>query len=103
MPHDKDRSHWHEPAGNKKAGFGKVEEQLAAEDQAAGAINGIDRYGVPRKFPLVSISIAALACQPGDYATAAEIATAAAGVKDHVKGTTGSNFIVVRGAGLHET
>ncbi len=75
----------------------------SAEDQAAGAINGIDRYGVPRKFPLVSISIAALACQPGDYATAAEIATAAAGVKDHVKGTTGSNFIVVRGAGLHET
>ena len=26
MPHDKDQMHWHEPAGNKKAGFGQVKE-----------------------------------------------------------------------------
>ena len=72
------------------------------EDRASGAINGIDRYGVPREFPLVSISIAALACHPGDYATAADIATAAAEVKDHVKGTAGSNYVIVRETGLHE-
>lgn len=72
------------------------------EDRAAGAIKGIDRYGVPRIFPLVSISIAALACHPGDYATAAEIATAAAEVKDRVKESSGSNYIMVREAGLHE-
>jgi len=72
------------------------------EDRAAGAINGVDRYGVPRRFPLVSISIAALACHQGDYATAAEIATAAAGVKDRVKGASGSNYIIVREAGLYE-
>ena len=72
------------------------------EDRSAGAINGIDRYGVPREFPLVSISIAALDCHPGDYATAAEIATAAAQVKDHVKEASGSNYIIVREAGLHE-
>ena len=23
MPHDKDTTHWHEPSGNKKAGFGE--------------------------------------------------------------------------------
>ena len=56
------------------------------EDRAIGAIKGIDRYGVPRVFPLISMSIAALTCQPGNYATAAEIATAAAAVKDRVKG-----------------
>lgn len=72
------------------------------EDRSAGAINGVDRYGVPRMFPLVSISIAALDCHPGDYATAAEIATVAAEVKDHVKGASGSNYVIVRGAELHE-
>jgi len=72
------------------------------EDRTAGFIDGIDRYGVPRKFPLVSISIAALACQPGDYATAAEIATSAAGVKSHVKVASGSNYIIVREAGQNE-
>lgn len=72
------------------------------EDRSAGAINGVDRYGVPRRFPLVSISIAALDCHPGDYDTAAAIATAAAQVKDHVKESSGSNYIIVREAELHE-
>jgi diguanylate cyclase (GGDEF)-like protein len=72
------------------------------EDRVAGAINGVDRYGVPRTFPLVSISIAALVCRPGDYATAAEIATAAAEVKDHVKVSSGSNYIIIQEAGLYE-
>jgi GGDEF domain-containing protein len=74
----------------------------SGEDRAAGAINGIDRYGVPRTFPLVSISIAALVCHPGDYATAADIATAAAETKDHVKRSSGSNYIIIREAELHE-
>lgn len=72
------------------------------EDRSAGAINGVDRYGVPRLFPLVSLSIAALDCRPGDYATAGEIATAAAAVKDRVKGAAGSNFIIIREVGLYE-
>ena len=68
-------------------------------DRNAGAIEGIDRYGVPRRFPLVTISIAVLNCQPGHYTTAAEIATAAATVKDRVKESSGSNYIIVREAG----
>jgi len=72
------------------------------EDRENGAINGIDRYGVPRVFPLLSMSIAALTCQPGHYATAAEIATAAASVKDHVKESSGSNYIIVREAGASD-
>ncbi|MBL0226371.1 MAG: diguanylate cyclase [Geobacteraceae bacterium] len=74
----------------------------SVEDRAAGAIEGIDRYGVPRIFPLISMSIAALTCQPGSYATAAEIATAAAEVKDRVKEASGSNYIIVREAGVIE-
>ena len=63
---------------------------------------GIDRYGVPRVFPIISISIAVLVCEPGDYATAAEIATAAAQVKEHVKESSGSNYIIVREAGNYD-
>ena len=73
------------------------------EDRAAGAIEGIDRYGVPRVFPLISMSIAALTCQPGAFSTAAEIATAAAEVKDRVKESSGSNYIIVREAGIIES
>lgn len=69
------------------------------QDRTTGFIEGIDRYGVPRRFPLVTISIAVLNCQPGKYATAAEIATAAAEVKDRVKESSGSNYIIVREAG----
>ena len=32
MPHDKDRTHWHEPAGNKKAGFGHFDKQPTPYD-----------------------------------------------------------------------
>ncbi|MBT1071454.1 GGDEF domain-containing protein [Pelotalea chapellei] len=68
------------------------------EDRIAGSIQGADRYGVVRVFPLLSISIAVLNCQPGSYSTAAEIATAAAKVKDRLKKTSGSNYIIVREA-----
>ena len=73
------------------------------EDRAIGAIDGVDRYGVPRIFPIISMSIAALTCQPGAYASAAEIATAAAEVKDRVKESSGSNYIIVREAGIIES
>lgn len=79
-----------------------VPSYYSVEDQAAGAIEGIDRYGVARTFPLLSMSIAALNCQPGTYTSAAEIATAAAAVKDRVKETSGSNYIIVREAGHRE-
>lgn len=68
-------------------------------DRTVGYIEGVDRYGVARRFPLVTISIAVLNCQPGNYATAAEIATAAAEVKDRVKESSGSNYIIVRETG----
>jgi hypothetical protein len=32
MPHDKDLTHWHEPSGNKKAGFGTFKKQPTPYD-----------------------------------------------------------------------
>jgi diguanylate cyclase (GGDEF)-like protein len=72
------------------------------EDRVAGCIDGVDRYGVSRIFPLISMSIAVLSCQPGNYTTAAEIATAAASVKDRVKESSGSNYIIVRESGARD-
>ncbi|HIJ94778.1 MAG TPA: diguanylate cyclase [Desulfuromonadales bacterium] len=75
-----------------------VPSYYSEEDRTTGAIEGVDRYGVQRTFPLISISIAALLCKPGDYAYASEIATAAAAVKDRVKESAGSNYVIIREA-----
>ena len=72
-----------------------VPSYYSEEDRRTGAIEGVDRYGVQRSFPLISVSIAALVCKPGDYNHAAEIATAAAAVKDQVKESAGSNYVIV--------
>lgn len=66
------------------------------EDIKRGAIEGKDRYGVHRIFPVMTISIAVLVCQQGEYDSAVEIARTAAQIKDHVKEKPGSNFFINR-------
>lgn len=72
------------------------------KDRVTGTFEGVDRYGVPRSFPLISISIAALICKPGDYSSAGEIATAAAKLKDQVKEAAGSNYLIIHGGDYRE-
>ena len=66
------------------------------EDIARGAIEGIDRYGVPRVFPIMTISIAVIICQNGEYSSAVDIARVAADIKGYVKNTAGSNYMINR-------
>jgi diguanylate cyclase (GGDEF)-like protein len=73
-----------------------IREYYSDADLAAGSISGVDRYGVPREFPIMTISIAVLDCRKGDYATAADIARAAAEIKDQVKVAPGSNYFIHR-------
>ncbi|HEU0265832.1 MAG TPA: diguanylate cyclase [Geobacterales bacterium] len=61
-----------------------------------GAIDGIDRYGVPRSFPIMTISIAVIICQQGEYDSAVDIAKNAAEIKDYVKVQSGSNYLINR-------
>lgn len=63
-------------------------------DLARGAIEGTDRYGVPRVFPIMTISIAVVICQQGEYDSAVAIAQTAAQIKDYVKGKPGSNYMI---------
>jgi GGDEF domain-containing protein len=66
------------------------------EDRSRGGIDGVDRYGVPRWFPLMSISIAVIICRRGEYDSAVEIAQAAASIKNHVKDQPGSSYLINR-------
>jgi GGDEF domain-containing protein len=77
----------------KKFGEGIVA-HYNKEDLARGAIEGTDRYGVPRVFPIMTISIAVVICQQGEYDNAVAIAQTAAQIKDYVKGKPGSNYFI---------
>lgn len=77
--------------------FGKsIVSYYDAEDLERGAIEAVDRYGVPRVFPIMTISIAVIICGQGEYESAVDIARAAAEMKDYVKGQPGSNYLMNR-------
>jgi GGDEF domain-containing protein len=73
-----------------------IPEFYSPEDRASGAIEGADRYGVRRRFPIMTISIAIVICQKGTFDSAVSIARAAADMKDHLKGKEGSNYSINR-------
>ena len=66
------------------------------EDRAKGIIEGVDRYGVHRTFPLMTISIAIVICQKGAYDSATSIGKAAAELKDILKGESRSKYSINR-------
>ncbi|QVW33890.1 diguanylate cyclase [Geobacter sulfurreducens] len=76
-----------------------IRQHYSAEDLAKGAIEGVDRYGVPRTFPIMSISIAVVICSREEFASAVDIAKAAADIKDLLKSTPGSNYLINRRKG----
>lgn len=74
----------------------EIRRHYSEEDLARGAIEGNDRYGVHRIFPIMTISIAAVICEKGIYDSAVDIAKTAADLKEYLKGKAGSNFFVNR-------
>jgi len=74
----------------------RIREHYSAEDLAKGATEGKDRYGVKRIFPIMTISIAVLTCQKGEYDSAVKIAKAAVQIKEYAKETPGSNYLINR-------
>jgi diguanylate cyclase (GGDEF)-like protein len=74
----------------------KIREHYSPEDLKKGALEGKDRYGVHRIFPIMTISIAVLTCKKGEYDSAVKIAKAAVQIKEYVKETPGSNYLINR-------
>lgn len=72
----------------------EVVKHYTPDDLARGGIEGADRYGVQRFFPVMTISIAVVINEAGEFATAAEIARTAAEIKDYAKEKPGSNYLI---------
>lgn len=73
-----------------------VPDYYDASDRARGYIEGTDRYGVTRRFPLMSISIAVVTDSRRNFKSPIEIAQIASEIKDYVKSLPGSNYLVDR-------
>ena len=73
-----------------------IPEYYLAEDRANGFIEGTDRYGVKRRFPIMSISIAVVSDVKRTFQSPIEIAKAATEIKDYVKSLPGSNYLIDR-------
>lgn len=71
-----------------------IPQHYAQDDIDRGAIEGLDRYGVSRVFPIMTISIAVIICSKEGYNSAVEVAMAAAKLKGLVKNATGSNYFI---------
>jgi len=67
-----------------------------ADDCRRGYIEGRDRYGVMRRFPIMSISIAVVSDVMRSFNSPIEIARVATEIKDYVKVLPGSNYLVDR-------
>ncbi|MBJ6724665.1 GGDEF domain-containing protein [Geomesophilobacter sediminis] len=74
----------------------EIARHYSPEDLAAGGIAGVDRYGVHRFFPIVSVSIAVVICGSGAFSTAVELARVTAELKDEVKEAAGSSYLIRR-------
>ncbi|HZV81130.1 MAG TPA: HAMP domain-containing protein [Geobacteraceae bacterium] len=72
----------------------EVVKHYTPEDLGRGGIEGEDRYGVHRFFPIMTISIAVIINEPGEFTTAVELARTAAEIKDYAKEKPGSNYLV---------
>lgn len=76
-----------------------VPEHYEPDDRERGYIEGTDRYGVTRRFPLMSISIAVVTDARRNFGSPLEIAQVATEIKDYVKSLPGSNYLVDRRIG----
>jgi len=72
---------------------------LDEKDLEAGSFVSKDRRGQTRSFPLTSLSIAVVPCEPGRYSHYGEVASIAAALKKEVKRLEGSNYLIDRRKG----
>ena len=73
MPHEKDQTHWHEPTGTRKAGFGEFKKQPTPydafmESEGIPVFRGIGIRRV-QDLPLAAISSSSPVPKPNGAAT----------------------------------
>jgi len=77
----------------------RIRDMYNEEDRATGSFIGQDRFGVERRFELMTISIAIICSETSRYASAAAIGHECAKMKEHLKRLPGSNYLVDRRKG----
>lgn len=70
-----------------------------ARDLELGYIEAIDRYGIQRQFPIMTLSIAVVSDDKRQISSPQEIAQVACEIKDFVKALPGSNYLIDRRRG----
>jgi diguanylate cyclase (GGDEF)-like protein len=70
--------------------------QYDAEDRARGWVEAPDRRGRVRRVPFVTVSIGVVPLRPERFASATEVARAAAEMKEVAKRRTGSGYAIDR-------
>lgn len=73
-----------------------IPEFYSPEDRKRGYVEGVDRYGQVRQFPIMTISIAVVSDVKRTLASPTEIARLAAEIKEYVKEMPGSNYLADR-------
>ena len=73
-----------------------IPEYYLTEDRDKGFIEGTDRYGIKRRFPIMSVSIAVVSDVKRSFRSPIEIAKVATEIKDYVKSLPGSNYLIDR-------
>ncbi len=63
------------------------------EDRERGFIESEDRFGIRRRFPIMSVSVVSVWAQPGRFERHADIARAAAEMKKRAKAIPGSVYL----------
>jgi GGDEF domain-containing protein len=63
------------------------------EDRERGYIESEDRFGIRRRFPIMSVSVVAVWASPGRFEHHADIARAAADLKKRAKAIPGSVYL----------
>src|SRR6266545_1687965 len=77
----------------------RVRQLYDSEDLERGYLQGIDRQGVPRRFPIISLSIGVATNRQRTFADYEELSRVAAEMKQFAKQEPGSSYAVdVRGA-----
>jgi GGDEF domain-containing protein len=73
-----------------------VPDHYDPDDRQRGYVEGTDRYGVTRRFPLMTISVAVVSDAQRNFSSPLEIAQVATELKDYIKRLPGSNYLVDR-------
>ncbi|MBE0500409.1 MAG: diguanylate cyclase [Desulfuromonadales bacterium] len=77
----------------------KIPEYYSEQDRQTGSFTGEDRFGVKRKFQIMTVSIAIVCSEMSNYESATAISYECARIKEHLKRLPGSNYMIDRRKG----